>query len=255
MAQQNRKAFTLLELIAVIGIVLILSSVVFAVVGSAKESGKSTVCLSNERQISAALLMYWDTYSAMPEVTDPGHPWEEAVSLPGKVHDWFEHEDLHCPDRQTPGNYRSPTGYLTTDSGYALNDCTSSVTSVSDLSDTILLTEIACINANRPDGSQNLFCRDIAEFPDWFYSKPGFDMQLGSLSNEPVGEWGSTRHRGRSHYAMMDGHVTVLSPEQIAVPKHDSPCKLNAAEWYGPPSNPRFATMQLSSSARPVGQL
>jgi prepilin-type N-terminal cleavage/methylation domain-containing protein/prepilin-type processing-associated H-X9-DG protein len=243
MSNEAKGGFTLVELLVVIGIVLAIASIAYAAFASALESGRSTACLSNERQISAALLMYWDSYSAMPLMTEPENPWEKAIELPAKIANRLAKEELRCPDFNSPSGLVPPLGAITIDSGYALNDCTSNTSGVSDVANTVLLTEQTCVYSDRPDGTKNLFCRDIAEFPDFYYTMPGFDMQLGSTGNEPVGSWGSKRHRGLSHYALLDGHVATLDPMQIAVPKHDNVCFANAADWRGNPSGPKFAAM------------
>ncbi len=51
-------AFTLMELIIVIAIIGILAAILFPVLNRSKEKSRRTACLSNERQLSTAWLMY-----------------------------------------------------------------------------------------------------------------------------------------------------------------------------------------------------
>jgi len=85
-------AFTLVELLVVMAIIAILASLSTPVVGSAIERGRSTKCLSNLRQIGAAVQQYAadNDYrfpaietvppSLPPEVEDPGTALEKLGS-------------------------------------------------------------------------------------------------------------------------------------------------------------------------------
>jgi|SRR5579862_4145518 len=52
------KAFTLIELLVVIAIIAILAAILFPVFAQAKASAKQTVCLSNNKQLGLAFMMY-----------------------------------------------------------------------------------------------------------------------------------------------------------------------------------------------------
>lgn len=53
-----KKAFTLIELLVVIAIIAILAAILFPVFAQAKEAAKKTACLSNNKEIGIAMIMY-----------------------------------------------------------------------------------------------------------------------------------------------------------------------------------------------------
>lgn len=56
--QGHRYAFTLTEILVVVGIVLLLSAILFPIVSKVKQAGQQTTCASNLRQIGMALQAY-----------------------------------------------------------------------------------------------------------------------------------------------------------------------------------------------------
>jgi prepilin-type N-terminal cleavage/methylation domain-containing protein len=63
----NRRGFTLIELLVVIAIIAVLAAMLFPVFARARAKARQASCISNERQIVTALLMYNDDYDeALP---------------------------------------------------------------------------------------------------------------------------------------------------------------------------------------------
>jgi len=58
----RRRAFTLIELLVVIAIIAILAAILFPVFAQAKAAAKASSSLSNEKQISLAIIMYAGDY-------------------------------------------------------------------------------------------------------------------------------------------------------------------------------------------------
>jgi len=58
----KRNAFTLIELLVVIAIIAILAAILFPVFAQAKAAAKKTACLSNNKQLGLAVVMYAGDY-------------------------------------------------------------------------------------------------------------------------------------------------------------------------------------------------
>jgi prepilin-type N-terminal cleavage/methylation domain-containing protein len=62
MKHPKNRGFTLIELLVVIAIIAILAAIIFPVLSHARQKAKQMSCLSNVKQITAALLMYAGDY-------------------------------------------------------------------------------------------------------------------------------------------------------------------------------------------------
>lgn len=71
-ASGRRSAFTILELLVVIGIMGMLMAIILPAVGSAREAARRTQCISQLRQIGIALHSYHENNGCLP----PGCQWE-----------------------------------------------------------------------------------------------------------------------------------------------------------------------------------
>jgi prepilin-type N-terminal cleavage/methylation domain-containing protein/prepilin-type processing-associated H-X9-DG protein len=60
--EKRRAGFTLIELLVVIAIIAILAAILFPVFAQAREKARSTMCLSNMKQIGTSVIMYTQDY-------------------------------------------------------------------------------------------------------------------------------------------------------------------------------------------------
>ncbi|MBI2924288.1 MAG: type II secretion system protein [Verrucomicrobia bacterium] len=95
--------FTLIELLVVIAVVAILAGLLLPVLGRAKEKGRQTKCLSNEKQIGLAFVMFADEN----EENYPTHTgWDNWGGTQGK-----DFADPNGYGSGTPANQRPLNRY------------------------------------------------------------------------------------------------------------------------------------------------
>jgi prepilin-type N-terminal cleavage/methylation domain-containing protein/prepilin-type processing-associated H-X9-DG protein len=130
------RGFTLIELLVVIAIIAILAAILFPVFAQAKAAAKTTVCLSNQKQIALTALMYIEDFDNMfpPNVNTylntplPGQRtaqywWHSERTIPsprvlnktgGMLYPYMKNYDIQgCPqgkDLRLPGFWVSGGG-------------------------------------------------------------------------------------------------------------------------------------------------
>ena len=83
----TRRGFTLIELLVVIGIIALLSGILFPVFAKAREKARQTTCLNNQRQIVLGLQIYAQDNDEMYPTVDKVWP---SININAKA--------LVCPD-------------------------------------------------------------------------------------------------------------------------------------------------------------
>ncbi len=105
----QKRGFTLIELLVVIAIIAILAAILFPVFARAREKARQSTCISNQRQISASILMFaQDHEETLPTSTTV---WKD-LSIDQGV--------LVCPTKGK--SYPNGYGYLASNDGTSLGD-------------------------------------------------------------------------------------------------------------------------------------
>lgn len=108
-----RRAFTLVELLVVIGIIAVLVAILLPALGKAKMQANSTKCLSNLRQLGQAHLMYSNEFKGV--IVQPVD--YDAKYRPTTVF-WFQRLSFYLNKRDTRGS-----NYGTSEVSLAIRGC------------------------------------------------------------------------------------------------------------------------------------
>jgi prepilin-type N-terminal cleavage/methylation domain-containing protein len=77
----TRRAFSLLELVIVLGILAVLAAFFFPAVQKVRAAALRTECASNLRQIGLAALLYEDSQDVVPPARLCPAPWQDGTDL------------------------------------------------------------------------------------------------------------------------------------------------------------------------------
>jgi prepilin-type N-terminal cleavage/methylation domain-containing protein/prepilin-type processing-associated H-X9-DG protein len=94
----TRRGFTLIELLVVIAIIAILAAILFPVFARAREKARQASCMSNVKQLGAALLMYVQDYDETLPFAIGGPTMAALQALPELVTPYTKNRQIErCP--------------------------------------------------------------------------------------------------------------------------------------------------------------
>lgn len=237
----RRKAFTLVELLIVVGIIAVLLALLLPALNYARFQAHVTQCAANERQFVAAMTSYagdfndyFPRFDAGPELTGADNPhdltYEFCTYLKGHYNQ--PHSSFYCPftdDVITSGNW-APGGFV--EIGYAYwvprvgnpypSLPLSPVNYPPDPGTGAIVNGTQIIHGPTKLGDPLAYTNpvltdDVYLFPSVPVNSPGF-----SIANAPAEDFyqqNSTHlYRGQLNNfneAYADGHVETLTPDRI----------------------------------------
>ncbi len=200
------RAFTLVELLAAMGAVVLLAGLVFSGIAAARTQARSAECVSNLRQWGTALQLYVQDHDGYLPRRGQG---VQPVFRIDRSQDWF---NALCPYLDLPPYHEMVRR------GEAPRPGDRSV--------------FVCPEAVAPDGNTHFICYGMNMYLSrWDQPQPLRITRLSGLSEiaflaDSPGGYASTvpsarpysvvaRHGGRANVAFLDGHVKSLSGDYL----------------------------------------
>ncbi len=242
----TRGGFTLIELLVVIAIIAILAAILFPVFAQAREKARAISCLSNEKQLGTALIMYtqdYDEYYPCGNYNPGahyGHGWA------GTLYSYIKSDRVFtCPNDNSELNpswtsAKSPVSYLynlnvgednTTQQSYGkINGISVNQAALTSTSKTVLLCEnfgfIYQADVTNPLEKQSPAGNGVTHAVSGFYQTGymgGRDKDNVGYENNGCGQnynehcYAKTPvHSGGSNFVLADGHAKFLRPNMVS---------------------------------------
>jgi len=248
--RSRSRAFTLIELLAVVAIIGVLAALVVGTVSKIRDAARRSTCASNLRQIGAAFQLYaadnrglypaprmatypypgggsYTKQNPPPGVNPSGENWQVEISryvireqtYIWDVKDVYGQSNIaHCPTYDlffnTSVKMSSPSGYST--AGYGMNNTLNvggaNYGATWGGSNTL---RFPAVSLNYPANS--VLVGDSSEFFINVSAPPAWSVDPSNSHPDGYGNGAPKRHGATANYLFADGHVSALTPEAALV--------------------------------------
>lgn len=208
------RGFTLVELLIVVGIIALLAALLLPTFMQARERARRTACLSNLRQIGAALTAYTQDYDGFfpPMRSDSSAVWTGTQDWSGVIASYAPARELfRCPTANVPRTVQDTDHHAR---GYAMNALLfdHSIRDSPAKSEVGVrfpaLTVAVCEFAYRTNLASGWIGYPYAlSAPD--------DGKALDPGERFIGTSGALRHDGGSNFVFVDGHAKWHTPSQV----------------------------------------
>ena len=246
----RRLTFTLVEMLVVIAVIAVLTSMLLPALGKAREYARKSACSGNLKQIGLACMMYVNDYGdRLPPVRELGAmPWPGAYCWPVKLRDYIgKSGDLVISDKaldevvprvMTPkGIFLCPSTKITFSPGmrwsYGPTTCSFSEVQAQVRPGGFEFWNAATAGDGRDIGKKinNIPPNSVLIIEKAEYSTAGYPYDFNfahyaaSLSEYP-NYTPDGRHNGMGNFLFMDGRVV----DYVTTP-HSNPTPFEQATW------------------------
>jgi prepilin-type N-terminal cleavage/methylation domain-containing protein/prepilin-type processing-associated H-X9-DG protein len=203
---RNRRAFTLVELLVVIAIMGILVSLLLPAIQAARGAARRMNCGSNMRQVGLAIRNYAESRRGrLPDTSHTGRSWIYQIAP------FMENvDDIRiCPeDPKGPERLANKltsyvlNSYLTTEPSINFTN----ISKIRSMSKTVFAFEIAT-HKNAVNSGNDTIHSYLWFSPANLYHKKVMSAVESDISID--------RHGGAAHFLYGDGHVDLISIDQV----------------------------------------
>lgn len=203
-ARSRRAAFTLMEILVVLAIIMLLAAMLFPVFSRSRESARRATCQSNLKQIGLSVLQYAEDYDSKtpPRYTGTGAADRNPNNWRVLIYPYVKSiEIFRCPSN--PENETSatdaPADGIDISASYAVNYNSGTGLGVFGNNDGRDIVHDAMVT----------FPSETISVAETTSTRPDIDMDDIALFGELY-----AGHIGVSNYLFFDGHVKALKPLQ-----------------------------------------